>query len=83
MTPRQKSEIGRLAAETAVYGAFVAVFCLGTVRLLGRPLQTLFRHHRLEYAFLGLALMMAQGLVLERLAHAVVSAFGRRRKAPR
>jgi hypothetical protein len=81
MTPRQKSEVRRLASETLVYSVLVAAFCLGTIGLLGRPLQMLYRQHRLGYACVALLLMIIQGLVLERLSLLICSYFRRTRKA--
>jgi hypothetical protein len=75
MTPRQTHEIWEVVVETLLYGSLVALFCLGTIKVLERPLQTAFQHHRIAYGFAALGLMIVQGFVLERVAHAIYSRF--------
>lgn len=81
MTPGQKSTLKAFVPETLLYGVLAAGYCYGVVRLLGHPLQSLFREHRIEYAALALGLMIVQGFVLERMTHALWSVLGRLRKA--
>jgi len=83
MKLQQKLEIREFIYETLLYGVLVALFCLGAIRLLGRPLQALFHQHRAGYAILALLLMMVQGLMLERFIHAACSLFRRKRKGLR
>jgi hypothetical protein len=68
--------------ETVLYGALAAGFCFGVARLLGRPMASLFHRHPVGYGLLALGLMVFQGLVLERTAHAICSLFRRPGKAP-
>jgi len=83
MTPKQKSELRWFLPETLVYAVLVAAFCFGVFKLLGHPLTTMSKQHKVEYAFLALGLMIFQGYVLERLTHALISIFHREKKAAR
>jgi hypothetical protein len=82
MTSPNKTKLASFVPETLVYGALTAGFCYGVIRVLGQPLQALFRGHRAEYGLLALALMVAQGFVLERITHGLFELF-RRGKARR
>lgn len=51
--------------EAVVYAVLVVVYFLVALRWLAEPLNGLFHDRRLTYAVLGLALILAQGVVLE------------------
>ncbi len=53
------------AIEVTVYGILVVVYFVVVLRLLGEPLTRLFHSNLVAYAFIGLALIVAQGIVLE------------------
>lgn len=53
--------------EVVVYGLLVVVYFLVALRWLAEPLNGLFHDRRVTYAVLSLALILAQGVVLEYL----------------
>ena len=55
----------RFAIELLIYGALVSIYLLVVMRTLGDFLAELSDTHRVLYAIVGLALIVAQGLVLE------------------
>lgn len=57
--------IRNFAIELVVYGILVVVYFVVVLRLLGEPLARVFHDHRAIYAFLGLGLIVAQGVVLD------------------
>ncbi len=57
--------IRNFAIELVLYGILVVAYFLIVLRLLGEPLARLFHDQRIVYAFVGLVLIVAQGLVLE------------------
>jgi hypothetical protein len=81
VTPKNKAALWVFVPETLLYGAFTAGFCFGVVRFLSRPLEAMFKGHRVEYGLLALALMIFQGFALERLTHWICELLRRRRKA--
>jgi hypothetical protein len=53
------------AIELVVYGMLVVGYFLVVLRLLGPFLTNLFQNELIIYAFLGLGLVVAQGVLLE------------------
>ena len=53
------------AIELIVYGLLVVGYFLAVLRLLGPFLRNLFQNELIIYAFLGLGLVVAQGVLLE------------------
>jgi len=71
---------GVLAIELIVYGALVAGYLLVVLRALRPFLLSAAEHHRVLYAFLAVAIMLGQGVLLEYLTTLLV---GRLRRARR
>ena len=57
--------IRNLGIELIVYGALVTAYLVIATRLLGRPLVRLFDGNLVTYAFVSLALILAQGVALD------------------
>jgi hypothetical protein len=57
--------IRNLSIELSVYGTLVTAYLVITTRLLGRPLTRLFDSNLVAYAFVSLALILGQGVVLD------------------
>jgi hypothetical protein len=57
--------IRNLGIELIVYGALVTAYLFIAYHLLGRPLARLFDRNLVAYAFVSLALILAQGVVLD------------------
>lgn len=51
--------------ELIVYGILVVGYFFVVLRLLGEPLARLFHSNLVTYAFVGLGLIVAQGVLLE------------------
>ncbi len=81
MPKPEKFHVGDFIVETLLYGAAVAIYCFCVYHYLGDWLAEIYHQRRWMYAFAGLALMVIQGFVLERVAHAVADAILRRGKA--
>ena len=58
--------------ELLIYPGFVIGYFFLVLHLLGDRLDHLFEHNKVYYAFTALALMVVQGLILERLTAAVM-----------
>jgi uncharacterized membrane protein HdeD (DUF308 family) len=80
MTPQQKSELRWFFPETLIYAVLVAAYCWAVFHFFGPVLRKLSAEHRLDYAMLALALMVVQGFLLERIAHAIITMFHRDKK---
>jgi len=59
--------IRNFALELVVYGILVILYFIVVLRLLGEPLARLFHDHRGLYAFIGLGLILGQGVLLDAL----------------
>ena len=81
MKRETRETIKSFVPETLLYGALAAGFCVGVAHFLGRPMVSLSHRHPAWYGALALGLMLFQGFVLERAAHAVCTLFRPRRKA--
>ena len=62
-----KTIIKNLVVELVVYGILVTAYALFALRWLAEPLNKLFHTNMTIYAFAGLALIVAQGALLERV----------------
>ena len=62
-----KTIIKNLVVELIVYGILVTAYALFALRWLAEPLNKLFHTNMTIYAFVGLALIVAQGALLERI----------------
>ena len=62
-----KTIIKNLVVELVVYGILVTAYALFALRWLAEPLNKLFHTNTIIYAFVGLALIVAQGALLERV----------------
>lgn len=74
------SEIGRLVRgfiiELVIYAALVVAYFFLVLRFLGEPLERLFSSHLAVYAFVSLALIVAQGVLLEAVTSFVIGLLG-------
>jgi hypothetical protein len=53
--------------EVAIYGVLVVAYFIVVLRLLGEPLVQLFHSNLVAYAFIGLGLIVVQGILLDLL----------------
>ena len=60
-----KSFIRNLIIELVVYGILLVLYFFVVLRFLGGLLENLFYNQTIVYAFLGLGLIVAQGVLLE------------------
>ena len=60
-----KSFIRNLIVELVVYGILLVLYFFVVLRFLGDFLENLFYNQTIVYAFLGLGLIVAQGVLLE------------------
>jgi len=51
--------------EVAIYGVLIAAYFVVVLRFLREPLVRLFHSNLIVYAFIGLGLIIAQGIVLD------------------
>ena len=65
MKPDLKATIQRFALELVVYTLLLTGYYFLVLHLLGHRLETLYVDQRKLYAVLALALIVAQGLLLE------------------
>ena len=63
--PRFRKLLGNFAIEMLIYAALVIGYFLLVLRLLGRPLESLFSRNLVVYAIIGLVLIVAQAVLLE------------------
>ena len=62
---RLRALIRNFAIEMIVYGILVALYLVLVLRLLGKPLSRLFSDNLTPYAFISLALIVAQAVLLD------------------
>ena len=62
--------------ELLIYGGLVVAYFFLVLHFLGNWLLDLFQHHRTIYAFMALALVVAQGLLLEAATRGLLKLFG-------
>ncbi len=64
--------IRNLAIEMVIYGVLLVVYFFAVLRFLGGFLTNLFETQLTLYAFLGLALIVAQAVLLENVTSALI-----------
>ena len=66
---KQKTRVllRNFVVELIVYGVLVAAYSMLVLRLLGKPLARLFHSNLGVFAFVSLALIVAQGVLLDAL----------------
>ena len=64
-TKHARKLIRNLGIELIVYGTLVTGYSVIVYRFLGRPLAQLFDGNLVAYAFISLALIVAQGVALD------------------
>ena len=60
-----KTLIRSLVIEVVIYAALLVAYFFAVLRYLGEYLLNLFEHQTYVYAFLGLTLIVVQGVFLE------------------
>ena len=68
--------IRNLVIELVLYGLLVTIYVLAVLRWLVEPMQEMFHSNLTLYAFLGLAMMVAQAVILERLTTFLIERLG-------
>lgn len=68
--------IRNFAIEVLVYAILVVAYFFLVLRFLGDPLAKLFSNNLVVYAFVGLALIVVQGAVLEFVTSFLISQLG-------
>lgn len=68
--------IRNLAIELIAYGILVTIYTLFVLRWLGEPLFALFHGNLTIYGFVGLALIVVQAVILERLTSFLLTRLG-------
>ena len=74
--PNIKRVIGSFAIELLIYSVLVVAYFLAVLRLLGDPLHRLFSSDLVLYAFLALALIVVQAVVLEFITSFIMRLLG-------
>ncbi len=62
--------------EVLIYAVLVVAYFFLILEFLGEPLQRLFEHSLVLYAFISLALIVAQGVVLEAVTSFLIRQLG-------
>lgn len=65
--------------ELLIYGILVTLYFFFVLRYLGTPLVVLFNQRLYFYAFISLALIVAQGVLLERITFYILYWIGIKR----
>jgi hypothetical protein len=66
-TPKRWAFVRNMLIEVVVYAVLLIIYFLAVLRLLGGFLLDLFNNQLIVYAFIGLGLIVTQGIVLESL----------------
>lgn len=74
--PDARRLIRNFAIEVLVYAILVLGYFLLVLRFLGEPLAWLFSNNLVLYAFVALALIVAQGVVLEAVTSFIMGLLG-------
>jgi hypothetical protein len=74
--PAIRKMIVSFAIELLIYAVLVIVYFLVVLRLLGNPLDSLYRNHLVVYAFLALALIVVQAVVLDAVTSFIMGLLG-------
>ena len=64
-TQRRRKFARNLLIEFGIYGVLLVIYFFAVLRLLGGVLSNLFESNLIIYAFVGLGLIVAQGVLLE------------------
>ena len=75
-TQHTRIVIRNIVIELFVYGVLITVYALVVLRWLSDPLQALFNSNMTMYAVASLALIVAQGVLLERLTSFLLARLG-------
>ncbi len=75
-TQHTRIVIRKIVIELFVYGVLITVYALAVLRWLSDPLQALFNSNMTTYAVASLALIVAQGVLLERLTSFLLARLG-------
>jgi hypothetical protein len=57
--------LGTVAVELLIYGVMVTLYAVGVLRFLADPLADLYESNLTLYAWIALALIVMQGVVLD------------------
>jgi hypothetical protein len=71
--PKVRKLVINFAIELVVYGLLVLAYFLLVLRYLNEILTELYNNNLITYAFLGLGLVVAQGVVLEFITSFIIS----------
>jgi hypothetical protein len=71
-----KTLIRNFAIEVLVYAVLVVIYFFLVLRLLAQPLLELFENNLTVYAFVALALIVVQGVVLEFVTSFLIGRLG-------
>jgi hypothetical protein len=71
--PKVRKLVINFAIELVVYGLLVLAYFLLVLRYLNEILTDLYNNNLITYAFLGLGLVVAQGVVLEFITSFIIS----------
>jgi hypothetical protein len=74
--PKIRKMIGSFAIEVLIYSILVVAYFVVVLRLLGDPLHRLFSSDLVLYAFLALALIVVQAVVLEVVTSFIMGLLG-------
>tara|TARA_B100002003_G_C13715530_1_gene358664 strand:+ start:210 stop:473 length:264 start_codon:yes stop_codon:yes gene_type:complete len=75
-TGHTRIAIRNLVIKLFVYGILITVYALLVLQWLSNPLQELFNSNMTMYAAASLALIIAQGVLLERLTSFLLARLG-------
>ena len=74
--PKAMILIRSFAIEVLIYTALIVGYFFLVLRFLGRPLEKLFASNLILYAFVALALIVAQAVVLELITSFLINRLG-------
>jgi len=74
--PTVRKMIWNFGIEMVVYAVLVVGYFFLVLRLLAEPLNGLFTNNLIVYAFVALALIVAQGVVLEAVTSFIMGLLG-------
>jgi hypothetical protein len=74
--PKIRKMIGSFVIELIIYSVLVVAYFFAVLRLLGDPLYRLYSSNLMFYAFLALALIVAQAVVLEAVTAFIMGLLG-------
>jgi len=74
--PKIRRMIGSFVIELLVYALLVVAYFMVVLRLLGDPLDRLYSSNLVLYAFLALALIVVQAVVLEMVTSFIMGLLG-------